>query len=45
MALMLIDVEWLPSPDANCPTDQPISACDLKPEQKLYTIQIQTAMK
>jgi len=45
MGLMIITVEWTPSPDANCPTDQPIGACDLKPEQRLYTVQIQTAMK
>ena len=45
MALMLIRVEWIPSPDAQCPTNQPISACILKPEQKLYTIAIQAAMK
>ncbi len=45
MALLLIDVEWFPSPDANCPTDQPISACNLTPEQKLYTIQVSAAQK
>lgn len=43
--LMLIRVEWTPAPGVQCPPDQPISACDIKPEQKLYTIQIQTAMK
>jgi hypothetical protein len=45
MALLLIDVEWFPSPDANCPTDQPISACNLTPEQKLYTVQVSVAQK
>lgn len=45
MGLMLISVGWTPSADANCSQDQPISACDLKPEQHLYTVQIQTAMK
>jgi hypothetical protein len=45
MGLMLISAEWTPTPDAKCPADQPISACDLKPEQKLYTIQIQVAQK
>lgn len=45
MGLMLINAEWEPAPEANCPADQPISACDLKPEQKLYTIQIQIAQK
>jgi hypothetical protein len=45
MGLMLITVGWEPSPEVQCPEDQPISACDLKPEQQLYTVQIQTAMK
>ncbi len=30
--------EWVPAEDANCPTDQPITACDLTPEQMLYTL-------
>ncbi len=41
--LVLIQAEW--SPSIPCPANQPISACDLKPEQKLYTITIQAAMK
>jgi hypothetical protein len=45
MALALISAQWAPSPDAKCPADQPISACNLTPEQKLYTITIQVAMK
>ncbi len=45
MGLLLITVEWIPSPDANCPADQPISACNLTPQQKLYTIQISAAQK
>ncbi len=45
MGLMLIAVEWIPSPDANCPADQPISACNLTPEQKMYTIQVSAAQK
>jgi hypothetical protein len=45
MALMIISVGWTPSPEVECPKDQPISACELKPEQKLYTVQISTAMK
>jgi hypothetical protein len=43
--LMLISVGWEPSPDANCPADQPISACELTPEQKLYTVTIEAAQK
>ena len=45
MGLMLIRVEWMPAPEVQCPADQPISNCDIKPEQKLYTIQIQAAQK
>jgi putative hemolysin len=37
-ALAIMSVMWLPSDDANCPDDQPISACDIAPEQQLYTI-------
>lgn len=44
-ALLLILAEWTPDPAANCPTDQPISACTLTPEQQLYTVTIQAAMK
>jgi uncharacterized protein len=32
--------EWMPSADASCPDDQPISACELAPEQTLYTVNI-----
>ncbi len=35
--------QWKPAKDANCPKDQPISQCDLKPEQKLYTITLHLA--
>jgi hypothetical protein len=45
MGLMLIRAEWVPAPEVQCPSDQPISACDVKPEQKQYTIQIQAAQK
>jgi hypothetical protein len=37
-ALCLALAYWEPSDDANCPSDQPLGACDLAPEQKLYTI-------
>jgi len=36
--LCLLQVGWEPSEDADCPSDQPISACKLAPEQQLYTI-------
>jgi hypothetical protein len=45
MGLLLISANWTPAEGANCPSDQPISACDLQPSQKLYTIQIQVAQK
>lgn len=44
-ALMLISAQWTPAPDANCPNDQPIAACKLTPEQQLYTVTVNTAMK
>ena len=42
-ALCLFSVGWEPAADANCPTDQPISACELSPEQQLYTITLNCA--
>lgn len=36
--LALLNIEWEPSADANCPNDQPISDCELLPEQQLYRI-------
>ena len=44
-ALLLILAEWTPDPAANCPDDQPIAACELTPEQQLYTVTVQAAMK
>jgi len=41
--LCLLQVGWKPSEDANCPSDQPISACDLASEQQLYTIVLNCA--
>lgn len=35
--LCVLRVEWEPAPGVDCPTDQPISACVLTPEQKMYT--------
>jgi hypothetical protein len=43
--LLLISVGWRPAAEANCPTDQPISACELTPEQRLYTVKIEAAQK
>jgi putative hemolysin len=36
-ALCLWEAAWEPSAEANCPQDQPISACQLTPAQTLYT--------
>lgn len=43
-SLCLLKQEWQPSPDANCPPDQPISSCTLAPAQKLYTITLSCAV-
>ncbi len=43
LAFMLISSDWDPTPDAECPSDQPISVCELTPEQQLYTINIMVA--
>lgn len=44
-ALLLISVQWTPDPAVTCPDDQPISACELTPEQKLYTVVVQAATR
>ena len=41
--LCLLSVNWKPSDDADCPDDQPLAACKLKPEQKLFTIVLNCA--
>lgn len=43
--LAIVQVNWEPVPEANCPKDQIITTCQLKPEQKLYTITIQAMQK
>lgn len=42
-AIGILTVVWHPSEDANCPDDQPISACNLSPQQKLYDITFDVA--
>ena len=42
-ALALVSVGWQPSEEADCPEDQPITACELAPEQQLYTITLNLA--
>lgn len=34
----LVSAMWDPDVSANCPADQPVSACKVTPEQQLYTI-------
>ncbi len=41
--LCLLRAGWEPSEDADCPSDQPISACELAPKQQLYTITLNCA--
>lgn len=41
--LALVSVIWIPSDDADCPADRPISECSLTPDQVLYTITVQVA--
>lgn len=38
-------VQWEPAADANCPQDQPIGACNLTPEQMLYSVTITFGQK
>lgn len=41
----VVFIGWNPSPDANCPTDQPIDSCNLAPEQKLYEFSVDFAQQ
>ena len=41
----VVFVQWKPSADANCPKDQPISMCNLTPEQRLFTVTVAFAQK
>lgn len=43
MTLMIFTAGWTPADGANCPADQPISACELSAEQKSYTVTINVA--
>ena len=38
--ICLASAGWIPDSSANCPKDQPISTCPMKPEQQLYTVTI-----
>lgn len=41
--LLFVVVGWEPSEDAECPTNQPISECELAPEQQIVTIVVAAA--
>jgi hypothetical protein len=43
--LCILSINWKPSDDADCPDDQPLASCDLKPEQKLFTITLNCAQE
>jgi hypothetical protein len=43
MALMLIKADWAPAMGVVCPSDKPISDCNLTPEQKSYLVQVDVA--
>ncbi|HSN78325.1 MAG TPA: beta-Ala-His dipeptidase, partial [Anaerolineae bacterium] len=36
--LCIVVAQWWPDDSANCPPDQPISACEVTPAQQLYTV-------
>lgn len=41
--LCLLSAGWQPEDEADCPADQPISECELEPEQQWYTIGLHCA--
>lgn len=41
--LCILQVSWEPTADADCPADQPLAACDLSPDQQLYTVDLNCA--
>jgi hypothetical protein len=43
MGLMLISATWQPAMGVQCPADQPISNCNLAPDQIAYTIKVDIA--
>jgi hypothetical protein len=43
--LAIVSMGWKLAPGVTCPPDQPISACPLTPEQKIYTVTIQVGEK
>ncbi len=43
--ICLLDASWSPSPDANCPEDQPIASCELTPDQKMFDVILTCAQR
>ncbi|WP_075061020.1 DUF333 domain-containing protein [Ornatilinea apprima] len=43
--ICLASAGWQPDESANCPKDQPISACPVTPEQQLYTVTLNCGVK
>jgi hypothetical protein len=43
MGLMLISATWQPAMGVQCPADQPISNCNLAPDQMVYTVKVDIA--
>jgi hypothetical protein len=41
--LAVFNVEWEPAPGVQCPENQPISACQMSPEQQIYRITLNAA--
>jgi hypothetical protein len=39
----LVGARWQPDDSANCPKDQPITTCQMTPEQQLYTVTLDCA--
>lgn len=42
-AVAVMRVEWQPGPEVQCPADQPISACEVTPEQQIFDISLSLA--
>ncbi|HEY0603146.1 MAG TPA: hypothetical protein VGD58_09555 [Herpetosiphonaceae bacterium] len=42
-ALAVMSVGWQPAPEVQCPADQPISACEVAPEQQIFDISLSLA--
>ena len=44
-ALAMVNAGWQPGPEVQCPQDQPISECQVSPEQQVYTITLDFAQR